>query len=407
MNVKFKNQAILYSFCTILGAFTGMIIWIFLKAVYLGTSFIWEYLPKTVHIPFYTILICTSGGFLIGILHKKYGNYPEDLSTVISKMKTEKFYDYHNIIILIISALFPLIIGSSVGPEAGLTGIIMALCCWAGENLKSAHKNANEYSEIGMAVTLSVLFHSPLFGIFAVEEDKEKEFPELTISSKIFIYGLALAGGTGTYLILGAVFGTQIEGFPSFPAFEPKWIDYPMIIIYIICGCLLANFYQLCHHISHKTAGKIPVIARETIGGLCLGITGLAVPLVMFSGEEEISTLINSYSKYIPLYLIGISFLKILITNICIESGLKGGHFFPAIFAGVCLGYGISSLIFQESSRHVVLGAAIVTAALLGGIMKKPLAVTMLLFLCFPVKLFVWIFVAALIGSKGVVKFKW
>ena len=42
----------------------------------------------------------------------------------------------------------------------------------------------------------------------------------------------------------------------------------------------------------------------------------------------------------------------------------------------------------------------IVTAALLGGTMKKPLAVTMLLFLCYPVKLFVWIFVAAAAGSK-------
>lgn len=38
----------------------------------------------------------------------------------------------------------------------------------------------------------------------------------------------------------------------------------------------------------------------------------------------------------------------------------------------------------RESS---VFASAIVTAALLGGTMKKPLAVTMLLFLCYPVKL--------------------
>ncbi len=44
-------------------------------------------------------------------------------------------------------------------------------------------------------------------------------------------------------------------------------------------------------------------------------------------------------------------------------------------------------------------GAATVTAALLGGIMKKPLAVTVLLFLCFPVKLFLWIFLSAAAGS--------
>lgn len=39
-----------------------------------------------------------------------------------------------------------------------------------------ARENAKEYSEVGLAVALSLLFHSPLFGIFSVEEEnKEKE----------------------------------------------------------------------------------------------------------------------------------------------------------------------------------------------------------------------------------------
>lgn len=90
----------------------------------------------------------------------------------------------------------------------------------------------------------------------------------------------------------------------------------------------------------------------------------------------------------------------ILLTNLCIQFGLKGGHFFPVIFAGVCMGYGVAMLICGPDGGHVVFGAAIVTASLLGGIMKKPLAVTMLLFLCFPVKMFIWIFIAAVVGSK-------
>ena len=90
----------------------------------------------------------------------------------------------------------------------------------------------------------------------------------------------------------------------------------------------------------------------------------------------------------------------ILLTNLCIQFGLKGGHFFPVIFAGVCMGYGMAMLTCGPDGGHVVFGAAIVTASLLGGIMKKPLAVTMLLFLCFPVKMFIWIFIAAAVGSK-------
>ena len=45
-------------------------------------------------------------------------------------------------------------------------------------------------------------------------------------------------------------------------------------------------------------------------------------------------------------------------------------------------------------------GVIWIPLSLLGGIMKKPLAGTMLLFLCFPVKMFIWIFIAAAVGSK-------
>lgn len=402
MNIKMKNQLYLGAFCAIIGAFTGTIIWLFLKIMSIGMSFLWEWLPEQVELPFYPILVCVSGSILIGIFRKKFGDYPEELSTVLGKIKTEKHYEYRNMLVLLIAALLPLLIGSSVGPEAGLTGIIVGLCCWAGDNLKFARKHAKEYSDIGMAVTLGVLFHSPLFGIFAVEEENQEQgIPELTRTSKVFVYGLALAAGSGMYLLMSALFGAGMEGFPSFPPAEPVRQDYLMILPYILSGCLLAIFYQFTHHKCQVIASRIPAILRETLGGLILGITGFFVPAVMFSGEEQMGILMETYLHYIPWCLIGIAFLKVLLTNICIQSGLRGGHFFPVIFAGVCLGYGIAGLVFQESAGHVVFAAAVVTAALLGGIMKKPLAVTMLLFLCFPIKMFVWIFLAAVIGSKA------
>ena len=63
------------------------------------------------------------------------------------------------------------------------------------------------------------------------------------------------------------------------------------------------------------------------------------------------------------------------------------------------MGWGIAMLVFPGGG-HEAFGAAVVTATLLGGIMGKPLAVTMLLFLCFPVRLFVWIFVGAAVGGR-------
>lgn len=400
MKTSQKNQFTLYLFIILLGATAGSVIWLFLKAVALATGFIWEWLPERVSLSWYPIIIGIAGGLIIGIIRLKYGDYPEDLDTVMGRVKKEKTYPYKNIVVMLIAAFLPLIIGSSIGPEAGLTGIIVALCYWVGDNIKFAGINSKKYSQIGMAATLGVLFHAPLFGIFTVEEqESEESLAVLTKGVKLLLYGLAVAAAVGIYSFLSWLFGAGMTGVPSFPQIEIQWIDYLMIIIYVLAGYILGLFYEATHSLLHELGRIMPPVIREMIAGLCLGIIGMLLPAVLFSGEEQMAELMENYAIYAPLALIGLAFLKVLLTNVCIQFGLKGGHFFPVIFSGVCMGYGISNLCFTESS-HMVFAAAVVTATVLGRIMKKPLAVTVLLFICFPVRLFVWIFLAAVLGSN-------
>lgn len=399
-NTKIKNQVELWLFCAVIGGVAGALVWLLLKVMAIGIEVLWEWIPKRMTVPYYTVLICTAGAAITGVFRWKFGDYLEELETVMGKVKRDKRYEYNNILVMMIAALLPLLIGSSVGPEAGLTGIIVGLCYWIGDNLKFAKQNTEEYSQIGMAVSLSVLFHAPLFGIFEVEEDQNVEMSGLNKGSKLVIYGIALAAGTGIYAGLSALFGAGLSGFPSFDMVTLHQIDYILIIVYILCGLVLSLFYRKTHHLMQCAAKKLPAIVKEVIAGLCLGITGTLIPAVMFSGEEQMGELMHSYAGYLPIALIGMAFLKILLTNLCIQFGLKGGHFFPMIFAGVCMGYGVAMLSCGNAEGHVVFAAAIVTASLLGGIMQKPLAVTMLLFLCFPAKMFVWIFAAAAMSSK-------
>ena len=399
-NVSLKNQLTLWLFCALIGAVAGALVWILLKIMAVGTEFLWNRIPSQNISPYYTFFVCVAGAAMIGIFRKVFGDYPEDLETVMEKVRSEKRYEYKNMPAMMVAALLPLLIGSSVGPEAGLTGIIVGLCYWAGDNLKFAGQNTRNYSQVGIVVSMSVLFHAPLFGIFEVEENSDESLSPLTKGSKLFIYGIALAAGTGIYGGLSALFGASLSGFPSFDIVEIQKKDYLLMVLYILCGLLLAYFYQSTHKLTKKISNRFPAVMREIFAGLVLGITGTFLPVLLFSGEEQMGTLMETYTSYLPLTLIGIAFFKLLLTNLCIQFGLKGGHFFPVIFAGVCMGYGIAMLTCGLNGGHVVFGAAIVTASLLGGIMKKPLAVTMLLFLCFPVKMFIWIFVAALIGSK-------
>lgn len=232
--------------------------------------------------------------------------------------------------------------------------------------------------------------------------ENENGSDEIRISGgpKLLLYSIALAAAMGVNIALSSVFGETLGGLPSFSMEgELALLDYLMIVPYILAGIMLAVLYSLLHEKSGEIMGKIPPVGREAASGVCIGIAAMFLPVILFSGEEELLLLITDFSMYTVVLWLGIAVLKIVLTCICIQGGLKGGHFFPLIFVGTSFGFGVSYLIFQGGG-HEVFGAAVVTAALLGCSLKKPLAVTVLLALCFPPRICVWIFAAAAVGGK-------
>ena len=89
-NVSLKNQLELWLFCALIGAVAGALVWILLKIMAVGTEFLWKWLPGKTSVPYYTILICVAGAAIIGIFRKIFGDYPEDLETVMEKSEQKK-----------------------------------------------------------------------------------------------------------------------------------------------------------------------------------------------------------------------------------------------------------------------------------------------------------------------------
>ena len=384
----------------LLGAFSGLVIWCFLKAVALVTGLVWETAPAHAGGKMITVALCALGGLLVGLLHKYFGDYPESLHTVLGKIGKEHHYDYHPMLIILVCAFLPLVCGSSVGPEAGLAGIIAALCYWVGDNVTFAKANADLFSRVGEAVTLGQLFHSPLFGILAVEENEEQLAPErMPRSWRLFLYAISTAAGFAVIWLLNMLFGKAMAGFPSFSEVPVSIADGFLSLVYIPVGCALFLLYELCEALMKRATGFLPPILKETLCGLVIGLMGLVCPVVLFSGEEQMAELIAKNGGYGVLALIGICLLKLVMTSFCLQFGMKGGHFFPLIFACTCMGFGLGTLFFGGAPGHAAYAAGVITAAALGAQLKKPLAVTVLLLLCFPPRFLLWGFLSAAIGS--------
>lgn len=166
------NNFIYYLFCGFSGAVIACIVWLFLKLMSLGISFIWETVPSNINFTYYPLAVCTIGGILLGIYQKISKAVPDELEEVMKKVKRDKFYPYNKVLLLCISALIPLLFGGSIGPEAGLTGVIVGLCYWAGNHMKNAQSKIPELMQTGVSATLTAIFYAPLFGLAAANEEQ-------------------------------------------------------------------------------------------------------------------------------------------------------------------------------------------------------------------------------------------
>jgi len=384
-------------FAACIGGAIGIFIWAFLKVMGLGQEILFETLPEYINIPYLMLITCIVGGLVIGIYEKLFHASPEELETVMAAIKRDGKYSCDRLGIRTVGAVLPLIFGASIGPEAGLTGIIAGLCFWAGERFRYVGKHLSELSQIGMGAALGVIFRSPLFGFMMPIED-EQVTEELAHRDKMLAYLASILGGFGAYSLFSSVFGGGM-GIPRLEAGGIGSRERLFVIVLIAAGILAGVLYELFLKWTKKLFGflnkKTGIILCSVLGGVCIGLFGMYVPFSMFSGEAQIEELAQSHMDYAPAVLLLIGVAKLLLTNISIQSGFKGGHFFPIIFAGVSIGYGAG--LFCSISP--VFAAAVATSALMGFIMKKPIAVVLLLMLCFPVEGIVWMLLAAVVGS--------
>lgn len=398
---KLWNRTLFLVSVVLTGAIAGAFVWLFFLLMNIGLNFIWKTLPDMLDFAFFPLVVCTFGGLVIGLYQKHFGPYPEELDSVMKKVKEDGRYEYDNIGVISIAALLPLLFGGSIGPEAGLTGAIAGLCTWVGDRMKRFGSDFRSLTSIGTSAALTAIFTAPLFGFAApifgstgsVGDEEELVLPK---TSRIIIYLCAIAGALGAFTGLGALFGGGM-GLPRFTDItigttELAWL-VPLVLVGAAAGWLFHLFDRFSEGFS-TLLGDRPVI-KGVVGGAVLAACGMVLPYTMFAGESQVHMLEATWTHTPALVLLLTGFAKLFTTPFCIHTGWRGGHFFPVIFSGIAIGYAMSAL----TGADPVFCLCACTAAVCGGVMRQPLMAVLLLFLCFPVKGVVIMLIGAIVGS--------
>lgn len=418
------NRVLFLACVLVTGALAGAFVWAFFFCMDIGIELAWHTLPEALGaavggalpgmqpgrfgVLAWPLVMCVGGGLVIGLYEKHVGFAPEELNSVMARVKSEGRYPYDHLGKRSIAALLPLLFGGSVGPEAGLTGVIAGLCTWVGDRMRRFGSDFRAMTMVGTQAALTAVFTAPLYGFAAplagtpdgratagagAGDEVDIVLPK---AQKTVVYLCAVAGALAAFVGLGQVFGGG-GGLPRFTAANVGAAELAWLVPLALAGTAAGWVFHASGGATQVLARKMGArpVAKSLLAGAILGLCGMALPYTMFAGEAQATMLQAAYVAIPAAALIATGFVKAAVTPLCINLGWRGGHFFPVIFSGISLGYGFALV----SGIDPVFCVAACTAALMGAVMRQPLMAALLLIMCFPLKGVVVMLAAATIGA--------
>jgi len=265
--------------------------------------------------------------------------------------------------------------GASAGREGPVVHLGGGLVSFMAKTLKVDPPEARLLVACGAAAAVSASFNAPIAGVLFALEVVLRHYalrafaPIVIASAAAAVLSRAMIGETAAFVVPPHA---MVGGF-----------DFVIVaLLGMAAGAMAASFIKTLE-ISDKLAQRapLPLWLRPIIGGVLLGLIGLAAPEVLGVGYEATdAALLGEYAWTALAFLIA---MKILATAVTLASRFGGGVFAPSLYLGAMLG-GLVGLLVQayfpgEAAAYgffalVGLGAA--AAAVLGA----PLSTTLIVF---------------------------
>ncbi|WP_419787348.1 chloride channel protein [Pseudodesulfovibrio sp.] len=337
----------------------------------------------------WVIPICTTGaGLLTGWLVNRF--IPETINggTDGTDATINSFHNQGGIIkprVAIIKGLCSVLTiasGGSAGREGPITQMGAGVGSWLAKKFHFSAKERRLLLLSGAAGGLGAIFRAPLGGaLTAVEviyrEDFEAEALLPSVMSSVV-----------SYSIFTFFYGTDpIFGIPRFSFSDARELIFYAILA-LVCAAVgwmyVKTFYFIKYHIFFPLREKIGLMWAMGLGGLAMGILGIAYPYTATDGLVTGGILSGGYG-WLELAILGqipalgmcyIIIGKTLATSVTIGSGMSGGMFAPALFVGGMSG-GLVGTIAHKFFPNIVTqpGAYILVgmAAFFAGVANAPI----------------------------------
>lgn len=229
--------------------------------------------------------------------------------------------------------------GASLGPEAPLVGILGTLGNATANALKLPPQAGMALGFGGLAAVLGGIFGNPLaVGILVLEVS-----PGVGRALYLRVMPGLVAATVGVALFDIVLGGPFLEfHFPAYPGLE--WWHLGAAVLVGIGGAFVGIGYIRLVALIRGALRPLDtrVVARALVGGVAVGVIALVFgELTLFSGEHEISEVIERGEEMGLAALLLLAVGKVLAGAVSLSTGFRGGRIFPALFIGGTLGMAV------------------------------------------------------------------
>ncbi len=286
------------------------------------------------------VAVAAAAGAVVGLL-RRLTRLPEEIPGLFEDLKTEHV-DPRPVPGIVAVSTVSLIGGSSLGPEKALGAMGGGAGTWLAQRRALSTEDSQVNTLAGFAGAYGGLFSSTLIVVMLILEAARPGGQRFTKALAAEIVASSVSFGI-YFAIAGAMFLDAYQ-VPSYE-FE-DWqllVGIPLGLFAALVVMLLAGFVMAAARLFGRL--KAPAIAKSTLGGVIFGIVGVALPLTMFSGSDQLKTVLNDAGNLGVGLLAAILIAKMLTFAVSQGSGFIGGPIFPSLFVGGTAGVLVHQVI--------------------------------------------------------------
>jgi H+/Cl- antiporter ClcA len=360
---------ILMAYALLLGIVGAVVGLVFLGVIEIGNNWYDVSDPGWFGGHWWWVAVTAGAGVVVGLL-RAATKLPPRVPGLIADIQSEHVDAALVPGIVAVSAV-SLIGGASLGPEQALGAMGGGVAEWIArrKDLDEEDSEANVLN--GFAGAYGGLFSSTIIVVMMILEVARPGGRKFT---KALVGGIiASSVSFGIYFVItGAIFLDAYK-VPSY-----KFEDWQLLaaiplglfaaVIATVMVAAIAGATRLF------TRLPIPGVATSTLGGALFGVIGVALPLTLFTGSDELKSVIKDAGTLGLGLLVVILIAKVLAFAVSMGSGFVGGPIFPSLFIG-----GTAGIVVHQAIPGIPLGLAFTCmfASVVGSLVAAPFAMAL------------------------------